>query len=239
VEHISKAFKSSEGFSLLEFVGYEYLSKSSIESFFDFISESFDILTPSIWKSLRSRIIFGSSTSWSPRLHEQHFVFRSDSPFDGFISFLSQQHHGNVHDCGIISVTSSGVHSNGYAKHVVDFESSLYAQTSNVSNSWICYDLKDKQMNVSHYSLRSRAAGDGNHPMNWTLEGSLDGNNWIELDCRNDCRELVGQNLSATFSVSRREFVQQIRLRQHGKDSTGYGYLTVSAFELFGDVRNI
>jgi hypothetical protein len=165
-------------------------------------------------------------------------MFREHSPFDGFISFLTQQYQGNVHDLGIISVTSSGVNSDRNPKNVVDFESSLYAQTGDAPNSWICYDLKEKRMSVSHYSLRSRPENDGRHPMNWTLEGSMDGQNWIELDRRDNCRELVGLNRSATFSVSKREFVQQIRLRQHGKDSNGYGHLTVSAIELFGDVVN-
>jgi hypothetical protein len=43
-------------------------------------------------------------------------------------------------------------------------------------------------------------------------------------------------NRSATFSVSKQEFFQNIRLRQHGKNSSGYDYLAVSAIELFGDV---
>jgi hypothetical protein len=70
-------------------------------------------------------------------------------------------------------------------------------------------------------------------------EGSIDGKNWIELDRRDNCHEIAGLNRSATFSISRREFVQQIRLRQHGKDSSGAANLTVSAIELFGDVVNI
>jgi hypothetical protein len=94
-------------------------------------------------------------------------------------------------------------------------------------------------MNVSHYSLRSRPDSDSHHPINWILEGSIDGNNWIELDRRDNCREIAGQNRSATFSVSKREVVQQIRLRQHGKESSGYDHLTVSAIKLFGYLRNI
>jgi hypothetical protein len=109
----------------------------------------------------------------------------------------------------------------------------------NEPNSWICYDLKYKQMNVSHYSLRSRPDYDGWHPTNWTLEGSIDGTNWIELDRRDNCRDIIGLNRSATFSVSRREFVQQIRIHQHGKNSKGDDSLAVSAFELFGDLRDI
>jgi hypothetical protein len=238
-EHIMEHILSDcESYSLLESVKYEYLSKSSIESFVDVISESFDILTPSIWTTLRSRFISGFVQS-SPRAIEKHFLFRADSPFDGLISFLTQSHHGNVHDLGIVSVTASDVYSDRNPKNVVDLESSLHCHTPDAPNSWICYDLKDKRMNVSHYSLRSRSDHDNSHLMNWTLEGSMDGKNWRELDRRDNCRELVGLNRSATFSVSTREFVQQIRLRQHGKDNSGYGALTVGAFELFGAVRNI
>jgi hypothetical protein len=73
--------------------------------------------------------------------------------------------------------------------------------------------------------------------MNWIIEGSIDGENWIELDRRDDCREVVGVNRSATFQIEKREFVRLVRLRHYGKNSNGYDYLTVSAFELFGNLR--
>lgn len=54
-EHIIKILKDpeySEYSSLLEFIRFEYLSKSSIESFIDFICDKFHFLTKSVWNSL-------------------------------------------------------------------------------------------------------------------------------------------------------------------------------------------
>jgi hypothetical protein len=98
-------------------------------------------------------------------------------------------------------------------------------------------DFKEKQVNVHHYSLRSRNDSDCNHPMNWTLKGSVDGTEWLEIDRQNNSRDLVGLNRSQTFSGSGNAFFRLIRLRQTGKNSSDCDFLTVSAIELFGVLR--
>jgi hypothetical protein len=223
---------------LLECVTYEHLSRDSIESFFDFISKSFEFLTFHVWRHLRSRLISGPSSPIDHRYHGCVFKYEEGKSFEGIISFLTREHGGNVHDRGIVSVTSSSVNNNHLAKHVVDFDSLLYAQTNNESNGWICYDFKDQRVNVDHYSLRTRNDYDGYHPTNWINEGSIDGREWVEIDRRNDCRDLLGVSRSMTFSTSNTGYFRHIRLRQTGNDSSGYDYLTVSAFELFGILRN-
>jgi hypothetical protein len=222
-ETILSATKRNCEYSILfEDIRYEYLSKSSIESFIDFICESFDTLTVSIWQSLRNRIVcgfspspsFSSFSSPNPRYLDQDFPFGQDSPFDGIISFLIRSQSGNIDDQSLFCVKSSSVYSDRVTKNVIDFASSTYAQTSSEMNSWICYDFKDKRVQISHYSLRSRSDYDGYHPMNWTIEGSKDSETWIELDRRDDCRDLVGLNRSSTFSTHESEFVRYIRLRR-------------------------
>jgi hypothetical protein len=151
-------------------------------------------------------------------------LLRSDSSFDDLISFLTQQYHGNIHDVDAISVTLTGAN---------------WTHNANAPNSWICYDLNEKRMSLSHYSLHSRPNSDGWHAIHWTLEGSMDGSHWIRLDHRDSCRELLGANRFAVFEVSRRESVRQIWIRQHGKDSSEDGHLAVSAFESVGDVSDI
>jgi hypothetical protein len=219
---------------LLECVKYEYLSRDSIESFFDLISKSFEFLTLHVWDQLHSRLISGHSSSLDNRYHHRVFRYEEGKSFEGIISFLTREHGGNVHDRDIVSVTSSSVNSNHLAKHVVDFDSLLYAQTLHEANGWICYDLNENRVNVDHYSVRTRNDSDDNHPMNWIIEGSQDGHEWIEVDRRNDCRELLGKSRSQTFPTSRTGYFRQIRLRQTGQNSSGYHFLTVSAFELFG-----
>jgi hypothetical protein len=232
---IAATSRNCEYSILFEDVRYEYLSKS----FIDFLCESFDILTISIWNSLRSRLLSGPSSSPNRRIPGRVFTFREDSRFDGIISFLTQLHGGNVDDRSIVSVKSNSVYSDRIAKNVVDFESSLYAHTADETNSWIWYDFKDKRVKVSHYSLRSRSDNDSNHPMNLTVEGSKDGETWIEFDRRDECGDVVGLNRSGTFSTVRSEFVQHIRFRQHGKNSSGSNHLIVSGWELFGILHQI
>jgi hypothetical protein len=162
------------------------------------------------------------------------FPFQSESPSDGIISFLTKRCGGNVCDLGVVSVTSSSVISGTEAKNAVDFESRRFFQTANAPNSWLCYDFKGMAVEVTHYSIRTRPDGDSHHPRNWTVEGSVDGCAWIELDRQDERRELSGLNKWASFCPSVRARVRLIRLRQHGKDNSGYDRLTLGAFELFG-----
>jgi hypothetical protein len=222
---------------LLECVKYEYLSRDSIESFVDLISNSFEFLTLQVWRHLRSRLISGPFSSMSSRYHCFIFGYEKGKSFEGIISFLTREHGGNVHDHDIVCVTSSSVHGNYLLKNIVDFDNLLCAHTNSEPNAWICYDFKDRRVNVTHYSLRARNDSGSNHLMNWMIEGSVDGREWVELDRRNDCRDLLGTNRSATFSTSKTGYFRQIRLRQTGKESSGYDYLTVGAFELFGSLR--
>jgi hypothetical protein len=236
---ISSAISTDSHYCLLfDYVGYEYLSKSSMSSFFDLVSNSFHFLTVSLWTRLRSRLIDGISECKSPRISEPHFLFRNGSPFKGIISYLTKKCGGNVSDCGIVSVTSSSVYSSR-ARNVVDLTGLSHTQTANIADSWICYDFKNMRLQVNHYSIRSRNDHDSHHPTTWIVEGSMEGSNWFELDCQTNRSELRGINKSATFSTSVNQFLRMIRLRQTGKNSSSYDYLTVSALEVFGTVRGL
>jgi hypothetical protein len=62
----------------------------------------------------------------------------------------------------------------------------------------------------------------------------VDGREWIELDRQDERGELSGVNKWSSFCSSVRARVRLIRLRLHGKNSSGHDHLTVGAFELFG-----
>jgi hypothetical protein len=135
---------------LLECVKYEYLSVRSIESFIDLICESFEFLTLDIWHCLRSRLVSGRSSSMNGRHYGCIFEYREGSSFEGIIAFLTRKHGGNVHDLDIVSVTSSSVHCSCAARNVVDFNNSSIAHTDGGQNEWICFDFKEKQVNLHH-----------------------------------------------------------------------------------------
>jgi hypothetical protein len=225
--------------SLLEFVSFEFLSSALMTDFIELISVSFEFLNPSVWSSLRLRLIDGLSFATSDRVIALALPFRSESPSDGIISWLTETHGGNVCDLGIVSVTSSSVNNGREAKHAVDFGSLLYAQTKSALNSWLCYDFKGMRVDVSHYSIRTRPNCDNCHPRTWTVEGSMDGRYWIELDHQEGRTELFGLNKWTAFPTARRAAIRMIRLRQNGKDNTGSEFLTVGAFELFGTLSGL
>jgi hypothetical protein len=169
---------------------------------------------------------------------QQTFRFRTDFPFDGIISFLTLRHGGNVVDRGIVSVEVSSVRSTYPKRNAVDLNLRTMTATAYEPNSWICYDFKNMEVNVSHYSIRSQTDYNVHHLMNWTVEGSLDQKNWIELGVQSECHSLLGLYQSATFETSRCGFVRFVRLRQTGKNSSGQDVLTLSAFEPFGGLRH-
>jgi hypothetical protein len=52
---------------------------------------------------------------------------------------------------------------------------------NNNPNGWICFDFKEKQVNLHHYSLCTWNDHDGNHPVEWVIEGSIDETQWVDI----------------------------------------------------------
>jgi hypothetical protein len=213
-----------------------------MNSFVELINESFDHLTFPIWHSLCSRLSLSVSPDFSTDrfVDERNCVYEFDrnSPQSGIISYLTKRFGGHVIDCNIVSITTSSSHEpQSYPlRHVADFENQSCSHTKNEANSWICYDFKDMQIKVTHYSIRSRRDCEGYHLRFWTLEGSNDGSSWVKLDDRQKDTSLNSAGAIAVFSISGRfqEGFRQIRLRQTGKNSSGYDYFTVNAIEFVG-----
>jgi hypothetical protein len=88
---------------------------------------------------------------------------------------------------------------------------------------------------VSNCTIRSQD-WDQNHPVNWTLEGSGNGDAWIELDRRERSSELDGELRVATFEVARTMHARMVRLVGRGANTSGTRALVLSALELFGDL---
>jgi hypothetical protein len=244
----SKQNEDSRFFSLFEYIRFEYLSSTSIESFIEIINESFDLLTFPIWRSLCYRLSLSVSIDFSTdRFVDEsssivcRFDPNSNSNQDGIISYLTKRVGGHVIYRNIVSITASSFCNpqDCPLRHVADFENQGCFSTNNDANSWICYDFKDMKIKVTHYSIRTRRDYDANHLRSWILEGSKDGLKWVKIDDRQNDTSLNNKGVISTFSISEGfegEF-QQIRLRQTGKNSDGHDYLTVNSIEFFGVLK--
>jgi hypothetical protein len=147
----------------------------------------------------------------SPHPHKQpslngtlSFPFQSDSPLDGIISYLTRVGGGNPAEIGSVIVTSSDSDSDltYNCKNALNFESMDNFLSDNSPNQWICYDFVNATVKPSQYGIRSGLGGpDWIHLKSWVLEGSVNGNEWIELDRRDNDTHLIECQKSTAFVV--------------------------------------
>jgi hypothetical protein len=237
-EFVSSRFETEpDSVGLLEFVRFEFLSKSAIDQFVVWSCDHFDEFdfTLSLWQRITKRL------SQSPALpmgktarSTKSLIVPSDvhSPLNGIIAHLSRTHGGNVHDRGIVHVSSSSVTASYVAKNAVDLDQSNAFDSEYAPNQWLCYDFKDRRIELAAYSIAAYASY---FLRSWVVEGSEDGSTWATLDERSGNTDADSDHPIATFTVeSQARRSRFIRLRQTGKCADGTDYLVIQGFELFG-----
>jgi hypothetical protein len=122
----------------------------------------------------------------------------------------------------------------------VDLGTDSYFYSASDANQSICFDFKKMTITPTHYSIRTSRNGPNSYQLkNWVLEGSKEGNSWIEIDRQDGRGDLNSQFAVATFSVCRSESVGLLRLRQTGPNHSGNNLLRFIAFEIFGSAVGI
>ncbi len=165
--------------------------------------------------------------------------------FSGIIAYLTKRYGGNVAVKGVVDLTGKDLTVPHHLCNAVDLcnMGNRYTGADN-PNQWLCLDFKERRVSLTHYSWACW------HGKSWVLEGSVDGETWNELDRRDNNNELYGPPVpgagrwrqargpeikSASFSVTNPvHALRFVRLRQTGKNHTGYDWLDVYAIELFG-----
>jgi hypothetical protein len=166
---------------------------------------------------------------------------------DGIVAYLGRQCGGNVHDCGVVSVTSSkpfNEQAERAAKNVTEMQSdsrfcskyrTMGAVIPQAANNWICYDFKTRRIVPTHYAIRScHTDRGGSHLKSWIVATSIDGTTWTEVDRRDDNMGLNGPSFTATFAVTRAAPCRFIKLMNVGRNHEGDDCLLIQAWEIFG-----
>jgi hypothetical protein len=227
-------------FYLLEWIRFEFLSVASITHFIEWTnSHSFE-LKPGIWSRICSRLANDVRQTVRPRFPLSTLTycgFTPKSALNGIIAHMTLQAGGNVSDHGLVVITAKSLYGAGYeAKKVADLTADSKFYSQNEPGQWVCYDFKDRRVEVCHYAIRSQFdTGKGYyHPKSWVIEGSIDGSSWTELDSRSNNSELNGQNLIGTWPTTVQLQSRYIRFRMTGQNHYGSHYLVFSGLELFG-----
>ena len=183
----------------------------------------------------------------TPKVTEIEYDGNEEHGERGIIYKLTKECGGNVHDKGVIEVTTSSDPTNDdyrKAKYAVEFDDRKHwfcTAKYNENNMWLQYDFKDKKVRPTHYAIRSKPYDSGDrHPRFWVVEGSNDGNKWKTLDSRNNIDSLNGKNIIHVFEVQEKleknEFYKYLRIRQTGLNAGNNYYFGFSSLEYFGSL---
>jgi hypothetical protein len=172
--------------------------------------------------------------------------FCSDRTMDGIIRYLTTQYGEQVIDVKSKSIAENGSSDSFEAidpqtKYISSFDSPNFFISENFPDQWICYDLKDRRVICTHYSIRthpSEGISGLHHPRNWVIEGSIDSEHWIILAEERDNDSLQECNTMKSFQIENQESVCQIRLRQTGLNQGGDYCLALSGFEIYGTIMD-
>jgi hypothetical protein len=158
------------------------------------------------------------------------FPLKEAKSLDGIISYLTRKHAGNVHDKGIVTITSKSVRDDpGRALgNIADLTADSRFCSKDEPGQWVCWDFHEMRVRPTHYTIKAISLN------SWVVESSLDFVNWTEIDRttgNNDFRDGWG---TASYAVSNAAECRFIRLTQTGKNNVRRDALFINAFEVFG-----
>jgi hypothetical protein len=210
---------------LVRYVLSEYLSSEKMSLFQNFVFGSHP--DPVIWSSLCRRLVV-------PLPQPATIPMKEDKSLDGIISYLTTKHGGNVHDKGIVRMTSKSVHMDMPEKNRPQNAANLSSEpgfySQDYPGEWLCWDFGEMRVGLTHYTIRTQ------YLKSWVVGGSLDGRSWKEIDRQTDNRDFNYHGFSGTasFVIADPAEFRFIRLTQTGRNHAGDDELLLRAVEFFG-----
>eukprot|EP01006_Ploeotia_vitrea_P049935 TRINITY_DN67395_c8_g1_i1.p1 TRINITY_DN67395_c8_g1~~TRINITY_DN67395_c8_g1_i1.p1 ORF type:complete len:1605 (+),score=973.64 TRINITY_DN67395_c8_g1_i1:233-5047(+) len=140
---------------------------------------------------------------------------------------------------GQVNVTSSPLASKppSVPAHAIVGRNIVRCVTVARPNMWFMIDLKDKKLNVTHYTLRHYNSWDTECLRNWRFEASNDGQVWTPLRVHRNDEGLNGKGSTFTWPIENAEqrgSFSMFRILQTDKNSNNHHYLACSGVELYG-----
>jgi hypothetical protein len=161
-------------------------------------------------------------------------------PLDGILAHLTRKCGGNVHDKGVVDITSSSIDGDNpeYGpKNIANFTDSSHFGTKNQQGSWLCLNFKQMRIIPTHYTLvtfHDCRGWTAQHPHSWILKGRDDKSQCRVFDERKGVTELNGPDRTATFAISKTMKCSAIWLTVSAPNWGEEFGLELYAFEVFG-----
>lgn len=245
LEFINELYSQNSEYSILyETVHFENVSIEMVSEFIEVFD--FNDMTASTWKSISNRLkqntlkisTFSMERYVGKSKGEVTISPRDDDLFNGIIEFLRTVSKSLNSE---IEITSSSFFDEFYRPiNVVLFDDCDKSFHSlNAQNSWICFDFKNRKINLTDYVIRSGSwSTNSEHPKNWVIEGSNDNESWEVIDQQSECASLNGISYVHKFHVRNKmpnEF-RYIRMKEIGPNWIGTYSLALNSIEFFGNL---
>ncbi|KAH3761856.1 E3 ubiquitin-protein ligase HECTD1 [Pelomyxa schiedti] len=112
--------------------------------------------------------------------------------------------------------------------------------TADVPASWVQVALQHGFVVVpTYYSLRHGSNSKHDCLRNWVLQGSNDGNSWTTLRRHTNDMSINSNYATHSWPVQGTEPFQFFRVLQTGRNSSNHNFLSLSGFELYGDLHRL
>lgn len=143
----------------------------------------------------------------------------------------------NPNSAGYIVVSQSSAYSGGNNQPglLCNRQADNAAATADTANSYFDFDFKNNEIKPNHYCLRGREYY-ANHPRNWKLLWSQDGETWDELDNQTN-NPTITQGVWFDGAITATQFYKRCRLQMTGPDSNGSQILSLAEVEFYGTVK--
>jgi hypothetical protein len=134
--------------NFLQFIHFEYVSPKSICCFLSAVPDWID---RRLWESISHRLISPVRPVSHSKSHtEVKFPLTEAESIDGIISYITRKHGGNVHDKGIVTITSKSVFSNYAVRNAADLTSNSLFSSKNQPGLWVCWDFHEMRVCPTH-----------------------------------------------------------------------------------------
>lgn len=163
------------------------------------------------------------------------FKYVENQEFKGIFNYLTKSSNGNIHEKGIINITSNYINSN-HPKNLLDFNENNYYSGKFKQDCRACFDFKDKEIEISHYSIK--LAVSPGYLKNWVIKISSNGNEWTTIHSMSNYSGLEGNNLIKAFQTEPNHFARYFRFRNTGDfwECENY-YLRIGCIEFYGRLK--
>eukprot|EP01133_Synstelium_polycarpum_P002524 gene2524-2885_t len=134
-----------------------------------------------------------------------------------------------------VRITASSIEK-GSLSDIVELRP-LECWTKDVPSSWFCIDLGNSYvLTPKYYTLRHGGNSKQDCLRNWLLQASEDANEWFNISRHTNEPYLNANFASHSFAVQCSASYRFFRILQVSHNSSNHNFLSLSGFELYGDL---